>query len=82
MSKLQSLSIVTQCGDSLRPPASAPTLPEGHALVTFAPPRYKEPPPREVEEGEEENEEAQQQLTERIEAMHFNNTSYFILCRE
>lgn len=76
MSKLQSLTI----GDSSQPPPSVPTPPEGQALVTFARPHYKEPP---QSEGEEENEEEEeQQVMERIEAMHFNNTSYFFLCRE
>ncbi|XP_073341023.1 interleukin-6 receptor subunit alpha [Pagrus major] len=80
MSKLHSLSVFTQCGDSPQPqpPPSAPTAPEAQALVTFSPPLYKEPPPGEVKEGEEENEE-EQCLNERTEAMHFNNTSYFFL---
>nr|QJI54763.1 interleukin-6 receptor [Siniperca chuatsi] len=78
MSKLQSMSFVTQCGDSLQPPPSAPTASEGQALVTFGPPHYKELPPSEVEKGEEENED-EQQVKERREAMHFNNTSYFFL---
>ncbi|XP_041799252.1 interleukin-6 receptor subunit alpha isoform X2 [Chelmon rostratus] len=77
MSKLQSLSVVTQCGGSPQPPPSAPTAPEGQALVTFGPPIYNEPPPSEVEEWGEENEEHCR--NERIEAMHFNNTSYFFL---
>lgn len=72
MSKLQSLSFVTQCGDSPQPLPSAPTAPEGQALVTFGPPCYKEPP-----EGEEENEE--ECVNKRIGATHFNNTSYFFL---
>ncbi|XP_070767679.1 interleukin-6 receptor subunit alpha [Enoplosus armatus] len=78
MSKLQGLSVVTKYDDSPRPLPSVPPAPEGQALVTFAPPHYKDPPPNEVEEGEEENEE-EQQVKERTEAMHFNNTSYFFL---
>ncbi|XP_068591420.1 interleukin-6 receptor subunit alpha [Cebidichthys violaceus] len=81
MPKFQSLSVGIQCGDSPRPPPSAPTPPAGQSLVTFAPPRYKNPPQSEVEEGEEENEE-EQRLKERVEAMHFNNTSYFFLHRD
>ncbi|XP_031709335.1 interleukin-6 receptor subunit alpha [Anarrhichthys ocellatus] len=81
MPKLQRLSVVIQCGDSPRPQPSAPTPPEGQSLVTFAPPRYKKNPQREVEEGEEENKE-EQRLKERVEAMHFNNTSYFFLHRD
>uniref|UniRef100_A0A671X064 Interleukin 6 receptor n=1 Tax=Sparus aurata TaxID=8175 RepID=A0A671X064_SPAAU len=80
MSKLHSLSVFTQYGDSPQPqpPPSAPTAPEVQALVTFSPPLLKEPPPGEVKDGEEENEE-EQCLNERTEAMHFNNTSYFFL---
>ncbi|XP_070692203.1 interleukin-6 receptor subunit alpha [Pempheris klunzingeri] len=81
MSKIQSQSVVAHCGDSPQPspppPPSAPTAPEVQALVTFAPLRYKE---SEVEEGEEENEE-EQQVKKRIEGMHFDNTSYFLLQR-
>ncbi|KAM9353472.1 interleukin-6 receptor subunit alpha [Symphorus nematophorus] len=80
MSKLRGLSVVTQCGDTPHPPPSTPTAPEGQALVTFGPPRYKQSPPSEVEEEREEiNEEDEQCANERIEAMHFNNTSYFFL---
>ncbi|XP_019127050.2 interleukin-6 receptor subunit alpha isoform X1 [Larimichthys crocea] len=78
MSKLQSLSVFTQCGDSPQPVPSAPTAPEGQALVTFGRPRYKEPQTIDVEKEEEENEE-QQCETERTDGMHFNNTSYFFL---
>ncbi|XP_029308039.1 LOW QUALITY PROTEIN: interleukin-6 receptor subunit alpha [Cottoperca gobio] len=81
MSKLLSLSVVSQRRDSLRPMPSSPTASEGHALVTFAPPRFKEPPRSEVEGCEEEIEE-QHRLKERIEAIHFNNTSYFFFHRE
>ncbi|XP_051261901.1 interleukin-6 receptor subunit alpha [Dicentrarchus labrax] len=78
MSKLRSLSVIGQCGGSPESPPSAPTPPEGQALMTFGPPRYKEPSPSEVDEGGEENEE-EQCVNERTEAMHFNNTSYFFL---
>ena len=82
MSKLHSLSVFTQNGDSPQPqpqpPPTAPTAPEAQALVTFSPPLHKEPAPGEVKDGEEENEE-EQCLNERTEAMHFNNTSYFFL---
>ncbi|XP_070822495.1 interleukin-6 receptor subunit alpha [Chaetodon trifascialis] len=77
MAKFQSL---TQRGGSAPPPPSAPPAPEGQALVTFGPPHCSEPPRSEVEEGEEENEE--HCVNERIEAMHFSNTSYFFLQRQ
>lgn len=76
LSKLQILNIVTECGNSTQPPPPAPVTPEGQALVTFAPPSYKE------EEGEEENEEEEQMTIETTEGMHFNNTSYFLVQRE
>uniref|UniRef100_A0A4W6FW84 Interleukin 6 receptor n=1 Tax=Lates calcarifer TaxID=8187 RepID=A0A4W6FW84_LATCA len=82
MSKLHSMSVIIQPSDSTQLPPSAPAAPEGQALVTFTPPRYKEPPPSKAEEeGEEENEE-EQRVKERIEPMHFNNTSYFLIPRE
>lgn len=83
MSKLKSMSVSTPYGDSPRPAPSTQTPPEGHALVTFAPPCNKEPPPNEMEESKEENEEEseeeKQRLKERIDALHFNNSSYFFL---
>ncbi|XP_042345732.1 interleukin-6 receptor subunit alpha [Plectropomus leopardus] len=90
MSKLQSLSVITQCSDSPQPSPSAPTPPESQSLVTFAPRCYKKPPPSEEKEEEaenekeeeEENEEEDQQVNERIEATHFSNTSYFFLRSE
>ncbi|GAA6220665.1 interleukin-6 receptor subunit alpha-like isoform X1 [Lates japonicus] len=82
MSKLHSMSVIIQPNDSTQLPPSAPAAPEGQALVTFTPPCYKEPPPSKAEEeGEEENEE-KQRVKERIEPMHFNNTSYFLIPRE
>ncbi|KAI9533298.1 hypothetical protein NQZ68_025692 [Dissostichus eleginoides] len=94
MSKLKSMSVSIPYGDSPRPAPSAQTPPEGHALVTFAPPCNKEPPPSEMEESKEENEEEseeeneeeseeeKQRLNERIDALHFNNSSYFFLQRD
>uniref|UniRef100_UPI0037E861DC interleukin-6 receptor subunit alpha n=1 Tax=Semicossyphus pulcher TaxID=241346 RepID=UPI0037E861DC len=82
VSKLQKLSVVTQSGHSPQPQTqpSAPTAPEVQALVTFTAPCYKEPPSGEVEEeGEEEENEEEQQVIDRVEALHFNNTSYFFL---
>ncbi len=81
MSKLQGLSVVSHCGSSHQSPPSVPTPPEGQALVTLGPPHYREPPPSEVEEKEEENEEENEEqcVNEKTEAMHFNNTSYFLL---
>ncbi|XP_078109046.1 interleukin-6 receptor subunit alpha isoform X1 [Sander vitreus] len=81
MSKLQSLSVITQWDDSTQPPPSTPTPPKGQALVTFAPVHCQEPPLSKVEKEEEDNEE-EQWVKEKIEAMHFNNTSYFFILRE
>lgn len=81
MSKLQGLNDITQCDDSCQPPHSVPTAPEGQALMTLAPPCYKEAQLNEGEEGEGENEE-EHGVNPRIEAMHFNNTSYFLVQRE
>ncbi|KAM3873314.1 interleukin-6 receptor subunit alpha [Diretmus argenteus] len=81
MPKLQSLNVISQCSDSRPPAAAAPTPQEGQALVTFAPLRYKEPLPNEVEEEEEENKE-EEKAEGKTEAMHFNNTSYFLVQKE
>lgn len=81
MSKLHRLNVITQCGVTSQPPTSAPTVPEGQALMTFAPLQYKEPRMSKGEEGEEENEE-EHRANARAEAMHFNNTSYFLVQRE
>lgn len=81
MPKLHHLSVITKRSDSAEPPSPGPAAPEVQALVTFAPPRYKEPPLSNREEAEEENEE-EHSLEDRIEAMHFNNTSYFLLHTE
>lgn len=70
MSKLQSLNFGTQCGGPPPPPPSAPTAPEGQALMTHSP-CYKEP-----QGGEEENEET---ASTGMEATHFNNTTYFFM---
>lgn len=87
MPKLQSLSVINRCNDPPQPAPSAPTLPEGQALVTLAPRSYKRPPPSQVAEEEEENEEENgeeddQRAKKRTEATHFSNTSYFFLRRE
>uniref|UniRef100_A0A3Q3W7F3 Immunoglobulin domain-containing protein n=1 Tax=Mola mola TaxID=94237 RepID=A0A3Q3W7F3_MOLML len=73
VSKLQSLSFVPRCGGSTQSLPSAPAAPEGQALVTLGPPRFKEP------EGDNEDEE--QQADKSTESLHFNNTSYFFLQR-
>ncbi|KAM4601509.1 interleukin-6 receptor subunit alpha [Polymixia lowei] len=79
VSKVQSFSIVTICIEPSRP-APAPAPQEARALVVFASPRYKEALPNQVEE-EEEGEEEEEKVEERREAMHFNNTSYFLVER-
>ncbi|CAK6960706.1 interleukin-6 receptor subunit alpha [Scomber scombrus] len=81
MSKLHRLNVITQCGDTSQPPTSAPTAPEGQALMTFSPPQYKEPRMSEGQEREEENEE-EHTANARTEAMHFNNNSYFLVQKE
>ncbi|XP_041842728.1 interleukin-6 receptor subunit alpha [Melanotaenia boesemani] len=80
MSKLQSLSVITPHRDLSPPPPRALEPPEGEALITFVPQLYKDNLPNETQEGDE-NEEGQT-ATDRIEAMHFNNNSYFFLERE
>lgn len=76
MSKLQSLNFGTQCGGppqtqlQPQPLPSAPTAPEGQALMTHSP-CYKEP-----QGGEEEDKES---ASTRMEATHFNNTTYFFM---
>lgn len=70
ISKLQSLNFGTQCGGPPQPLPSAPTAPEGQALMTHSP-CYKEP-----QGGEEETEEPE---STRMETMHFNNTTYFFM---
>ncbi|KAM3613999.1 uncharacterized protein V6R79_008247 [Siganus canaliculatus] len=77
-SKLQSLSVITQCADSPQPPPAAPTGPEEQALVTLSPARYKEPPLSDEEEAEEENEE-EQCVNQRTQAVHLHNASYFFI---
>ncbi|KAF7669739.1 hypothetical protein LDENG_00146870 [Lucifuga dentata] len=87
VSKLQTVGVVTECRDPTQPPASPPTAPaapaapEGQALMTFALPYYKQPLPNEVEEEEDEKEE-ELRVEERREAVHFNNTSYFLVQRK
>lgn len=78
MPKLRHLSTITQHSDLSQPPSPSLPAPEAQALVTFTPPRYKEPPLSKTEEAEEENEE-EQSVEDRMEAIHFNNTSYFLV---
>lgn len=81
MPKLHHLFTMTQHSDLSQPPPPSASAPEVQALVTFTPPRYKEPPLSQTEEEEEKNEE-EQSVQDRIEAMHFNNPSYFLLQAE
>lgn len=75
ISKLRSLSFITERGGSSRSapsaPPHAPQAPQAQAVLTFAPPASGDV------EGEDENEE--QMATERTEVLHFNNTSYFLM---
>lgn len=75
LSKVQRLSSVADRGALSPPLPSVRAVPEGQALVTFAPPSYRERP-----EDEQETQELRQ--NERAEDMNFNNTSYFFVQRE
>ncbi|XP_055358837.1 interleukin-6 receptor subunit alpha isoform X2 [Betta splendens] len=78
MPKLHHLSIISQRDDPSQPPARGPAAPEAQGLVTFAPRCYKEHQQRNAEEAEGENEE-EQHVEDRMETVHFNNKSYFLL---
>ncbi|XP_076010038.1 interleukin-6 receptor subunit alpha [Genypterus blacodes] len=81
--QLQTLTGVTQCSESSQPSVTPPAAPEAQALVTFAPPHFKQSLPNEVEGEEEEGEkEAESTVQERREAVHFNNSCYFLVQRE
>ncbi|XP_060936523.1 interleukin-6 receptor subunit alpha isoform X2 [Limanda limanda] len=80
MSKLHCLSVPVQSDDSSQPPPTTPAAPEGQALVTFSPPCYDQPSSGEADKGEGEIEE-ELRLRERAEAVHFNNTMYFLTQR-
>lgn len=67
MSKLQSLSVVAQCKDSVHP-LPTPAVAEGHTLLNGVPP---------LNEVKERNEQEQRIL----EAVNFNNTSYFLVMK-
>uniref|UniRef100_A0A3Q2ZJX9 Interleukin 6 receptor n=1 Tax=Kryptolebias marmoratus TaxID=37003 RepID=A0A3Q2ZJX9_KRYMA len=77
LSKFHRLSVVTWSGDLSPPSFPVPADRKGKTLVTQP---YKECPPRYVHE-EEENEE-EQTVTGGVEAMNFNNTTYFFLQNE
>ncbi|XP_071326564.1 interleukin-6 receptor subunit alpha isoform X2 [Trachinotus anak] len=81
MSKLHCMSVIIQPLDSSELPPATPTAQEEQALVTFTPPHFKEPSAKEGVEEEGANKE-EQRVKDRIEAMHFNNTSYFFIRRE
>lgn len=70
LSKVQSLSLVPVRGALSEPQPTAPTAPEGQALVAVAPPSYRERPG----DGQENQELCR---NERAEGMNFSNTSYF-----
>ncbi|XP_041648395.1 interleukin-6 receptor subunit alpha [Cheilinus undulatus] len=78
VSKLQSLSVITKCGDPPQSQPSEQTDPEGQASVKLVPPCYKESPSSEAEREEEDVEE-EEQGNDLMEALHFSNTSYFFL---
>ncbi|XP_034030687.1 interleukin-6 receptor subunit alpha [Thalassophryne amazonica] len=80
MSKLHKLTVIMQCGNSSQTPVSVPAAPEGQTLMILDPPCYKEHPPNDAEEGEEENEE-DERAEYTGEAMHFDNTSYYLVQR-
>ncbi|XP_053743922.1 interleukin-6 receptor subunit alpha isoform X2 [Synchiropus splendidus] len=70
--KLHSLAALKHFDGSSQPPAA----PKDCALVTVAPPTFQEP------QLDEEEDEEEQTATERTEAIHFNNTTYFRIPRE
>lgn len=80
MSKLHKLGVITWCGDLSPPSPLTPAATKEDTLTTFLPQLYEERPPSYMQE-EEENEE-EHTVTGRIEAMNFNNTSYFFLQNE
>ncbi|XP_061737990.1 interleukin-6 receptor subunit alpha isoform X3 [Nerophis ophidion] len=69
LSKLHALKVTGHSKSSTQP---APHAPEVRALMTFDPPRSKE-------EGEKEGNEDERSETARREAVHFNNTHYFLI---
>ncbi|RVE62703.1 hypothetical protein OJAV_G00159620 [Oryzias javanicus] len=79
MSKLHRMGVFSNCGGFWPPPPSDPAPPEGKVLVTFSPQLLNKQPPSDPQEEENEEEET---LTDRIEAMHFNNITYFFLQRQ
>ncbi|KAM6909656.1 interleukin-6 receptor subunit alpha [Xenentodon cancila] len=81
MSKLHGFNVTPQFGDPPPPPSSTAAAPEAEALVTFAPQFYKEEHPLNDIQEEEKNEEEQSE-TDRIETIHFNNTSYFLIQKQ
>uniref|UniRef100_A0A3Q2PUN7 Interleukin 6 receptor n=1 Tax=Fundulus heteroclitus TaxID=8078 RepID=A0A3Q2PUN7_FUNHE len=81
MSKLLSLSAITHSDESSPPPPSIPSAPEQEALVSGSGPQlYKQNPPSDTQK-EEEREEEQTEM-DQLEAMNFNNKSYFYLQME
>uniref|UniRef100_A0A3Q2PWJ9 Interleukin-6 receptor subunit alpha n=1 Tax=Fundulus heteroclitus TaxID=8078 RepID=A0A3Q2PWJ9_FUNHE len=81
MSKLLSLSVITHSDESTPPPPSIPSAPEQEALVSGSGPQlYKQSPPSDTQK-EEEREEEQTEM-DQLEAMNFNNKSYFYLQME
>ncbi|XP_012994917.3 interleukin-6 receptor subunit alpha isoform X2 [Esox lucius] len=85
MSKLQRLSPVSSSSAGHSLPATVLPYQEGHALVNFNTPCYKERLPQDEQkkvenEGEEGEEGEEREEEEEIEeVVHFNNTSYFLV---
>ncbi|XP_064803539.1 uncharacterized protein LOC135521760 isoform X2 [Oncorhynchus masou masou] len=76
MSKLWRLSLVSSSPACPSPPVTALPTQEGHALVNFDHPIYREPVPQEEEWKEEDEEEEEE---EKGEVIRFDNTSYFLV---
>ncbi|XP_061144531.1 interleukin-6 receptor subunit alpha [Syngnathus typhle] len=74
LAKVHSLSFRSKYKGPAQPKPAVPVAPEGQALVTFDTPRPEEELP--VSEEEEVPGEIDAE-TEKREAIHFNNTSYF-----
>lgn len=78
MPKLHHLSLMNQHDDSYQPPSPGSAAHEVQGLVTFAPRCYQEHQQSNTEEEDEE----EQPVEDRMEAVHFDNMSYFQLHEE
>lgn len=88
MSKLHSSGVVPQHRDPPQLQILTPLAPEMQPGDGCSPPRYKQPPVSDAEEeegfeeDEEDDDEQEQWMSNRVEAQHFNNTTYFFIQKE